>query len=100
MRRKVSKKDGGEFEKDKWLDAENNLRDPHHFCEFIVELFRTRDKLSKKELFELLGGEQQFRKLITASTLRFKERYESKVRVHRLIAYVYFHLQFLLRESN
>ena len=100
MRKKVSKKDAGDFEKNKWFDAENNLRDPKRLYEFILELFETRDKLSKQKLFKRFGGEQEFRKHITATALRFKEMDESKVTAHRLIAYVYFRLQFLLRESN
>jgi len=100
MSKKVQKNDGGEFEKDKWLDAENNLRDSNHFCEFIVELFETRDKLSKQKLFEMLGGEQQFREHITAAVLRVKRRDQAKVRVPGLISYVYFRLKFLLRESK
>ena len=81
MSKKVPTNDGGEFEKDKWLDAENNLQDSNHFCEFIVELFETRDKLSKQKLFEMSGSEQQFREHIAAAVLRFKRRDDAKVSV-------------------
>ena len=100
MRKKVSKKEGDEFEKDAWLDAENNLRDPDRLIEFLIDLFETRDKLSKQKLFKLMGGQRQFRKHVAAAVSRCKESNKSKMSVPRLICYVYFRLQFLLRESN
>jgi hypothetical protein len=99
MSKKVPKHDDGEFEKDKWLDAQNNLQDSNHFCEFIVELFETRDKLPKQKLFEMSGSEQQFREHIAAAVLKFK-RDEAKVSAPRLIADVYFRLKFLLLQST
>ena len=100
MRKKASRKNRDEFEKDAWLDDENNLRDPDRLFEFLIDLFETRDKLSKQELFKLVGGQQQFREQVAAAVLRFKQRNKSKMTVPGLICYVYFRLQFLLRESD
>jgi hypothetical protein len=48
MRKKVSNKNADEFEKDAWLDAENNPRDPDRLFEFLIDLFEARDKLPKQ----------------------------------------------------
>src|SRR5262245_30418894 len=100
MSRRTAKNSDDNLRIGKWLDSENNLRDFEGFCEFIIDLFKTRDKLSKQKLFKLLGGEQQFREHVAAAALRFKQRDKSRISELRLISYVYFLLAHWLRNKQ
>jgi hypothetical protein len=96
MRKKKRQDADFNLDRDAWLDAEDNIKDFDRFCRFLAGLVETRDKLSKRQLFKMLGGKKLFQEHVTAAVSRYKTRNRETVSIHGMIAYAYFHLEYLL----